>query len=388
MRKYFSSQQNRTNPQYTFIKRGVYYYSRQVPKDLLRFYTKPKIVQSLRTKSLLQAKTSSKHLTAKLDDYWLGLRLKDMEVPCPHLIIGKARENYSTCLTVIEAQELYLSLKGQGRQEMFFNTTKRNIGYLVKCLGNRPLEQYTTADASHLRQHLISKGLSNSSLQRAFGVIKAVITFAIMETGLNITNPFSGVYLPTATDSKKRQPISKENLKRLQLECFKLDDDIRYLVALISDTGLRLAEAAGLMLSDINLDNEVPYVSIRPHQHRSLKTGSSERLVPLVGASLWACKQIISKSSGEYCFPRYSSEKGCKSNSASAAINKWLKSIAGEEALIHGMRHSFRDRLRDIQAPPDLTDQLGGWSLQTVGQSYGNGYSLEKLYEWMLKISL
>ena len=31
----------------------------------------------------------------------------------------------------------------------------------------------------------------------------------------------------------------------IQTECMKTDDDIRWLVALISDTGMRLAEAAG-----------------------------------------------------------------------------------------------------------------------------------------------
>ena len=54
--------------------------------------------------------------------------------------------------------------------------------------------------------------------------------------------------------------------------------------------------------------------------------------------------------------------------------------------VIHGFRHSFRDRLREVEAPNDLIDQLGGWSLQSVGQSYGNGYSLEVLSKWTSKL--
>jgi hypothetical protein len=38
------------------------------------------------------------------------------------------------------------------------------------------------------------------------------------------------------------------------------DDDLRWLIALISDTGMRLSEAAGLHVDDIVL-GEVPYVS-------------------------------------------------------------------------------------------------------------------------------
>ena len=47
--------------------------------------------------------------------------------------------------------------------------------------------------------------------------------------------------------------------------------------------------------------------------------------------------------------------------------------------VIHGFRHSFRDRLRAVSAPIDMIDQLGGWSLQSVGQGYGDGYQLSQM---------
>ena len=40
---------------------------------------------------------------------------------------------------------------------------------------------------------------------------------------------------------------------------------MRWLIALISDTGMRLSEAAGLQINDIHLDEEIPYVDIRTH---------------------------------------------------------------------------------------------------------------------------
>ena len=89
-----------------------------------------------------------------------------------------------------------------------------------------------------------------------------------------------------------------------------------------------------------------------------------------------------------FCFPRYTDDEVCKSNSASAAMNKWLKTVAGDAAVIHGFRHSFRDRLRALEAAHDLIDQIGGWSLQSVGQSYGRGYPLENTSKWMQKIAL
>ena len=52
---------------------------------------------------------------------------------------------------------------------------------------------------------------------------------------------------------------------------------------------MRLGEAVGLLKSDIKLDAPIPYIELRPHSWRRLKTKGSERKIPLVGASLF-CK--------------------------------------------------------------------------------------------------
>ena len=41
--------------------------------------------------------------------------------------------------------------------------------------------------------------------------------------------------------------------------------------------------------------------------------------------------------------------------------------------VIHSFRHSMRDRLRAIQCPSDMIDQIGGWTTAGVGQGYGEG---------------
>ena len=167
-----------------------------------------------------------------------------------------------------------------------------------------------------------------------------------------------------------------------------MDDDIRWLVALISDSGMRLSEAVGLLVDDLVLDAEQPHINLIKHQHRRLKTDASERVIPLVGASLWAARRIKENRTSRFCFSRYCSEDNCNSNSASAAINKWIKTIVGSEAVIHGLRHGFRDRLRAVEAPVDMIDQLGGWSLRSVGQGYGDGYPLDLLHRWMERIAM
>jgi len=159
-----------------------------------------------------------------------------------------------------------------------------------------------------------------------------------------------------------------------------------WLVAIIFDSGMRLSEAAGLMIDDLKLEEDIPYIDLKPHPHRRVKTASSERNIPLVGMSLWAEKLLKQHSTGLYCFPRYTNAERCNSNSASATINKWIKTDGGSSDVIHGLRHSFRDRLRAVEAPTDMIDQLGGWALKSVAQGYGDWYDLALLVKYIDQI--
>ena len=143
--------------------------------------------------------------------------------------------------------------------------------------GFQTCDQYSSRDAVLLREWLLKKGLSHSSFQRAFSGVKAVINFVIFKLGLECQNAFSRVYLPSHDNPKKRNAVSQRNMIKLKQQCLDLDDDIRSLVALIFDNGMRLSEAAGLLIEDLKLDHEVPHLIVKPHPHRRLKTSCSKR---------------------------------------------------------------------------------------------------------------
>ena len=86
-----------------------------------------------------------------------------------------------------------------------------------------------------------------------------------------------------------------------------------------------------------------------------------------------------------FAFPKYCSEVRCNANSASVALNKWLKPRVPEGCVIHSFRHSLRDRLRTTECPADIIDAIGGWSTEVIGHQYGSGYSLEIKYRWLGK---
>ena len=53
---------------------------------------------------------------------------------------------------------------------------------------------------------------------------------------------------------------------------------------------------------------------------------------------------------------------------------------------MHSFRHSMRDRLRAVECPSDVIDQIGGWATEGIGQSYGKRYSIEVCLKWVNKI--
>jgi hypothetical protein len=71
------------NPKHTYTKRGISYFSKDVPADLRHHYTKLRIVQSLRTKSPIRAKHAAQSLVTR-PSYLGGEVVKGTEKP-PHL---------------------------------------------------------------------------------------------------------------------------------------------------------------------------------------------------------------------------------------------------------------------------------------------------------------
>ena len=104
-------------------------------------------------------------------------------------------------LSVDDALEYYLNERGQGRSLLSHEHARRYVKYLKEAVkGKEKLCRFNNKDAVQFRHSLRQKGLSNSSLIKAFSSVKAIFSFAIKEHGLAIEHPFSNVYLPSARE--------------------------------------------------------------------------------------------------------------------------------------------------------------------------------------------
>ena len=373
-------------PEHVMNRDGVYYYVRHIPYDLIAYYNVSRLCFSLKTKSLKAAIRTSKSVTQRIEDYWLGLRLQNMDIPAIQVVKSTDAHENDTLL-MSEACELYLRLKGVGKDKVFRRTANRNTGYVTKLLGDRPVSSYSSSEAAQFRDWCIGQGMGIKTVKRVFSSIRAIINLAIAEEGLDCSNAFAKTYFPDDDNAQSRQPISSQDIKKVQSLCRDTDDEMRWLIALISDTGMRLGEAAGLLKDDIKLDDRIPHIDLKPHPWRTLKTKGSQRLIPLTKEALWASKRLlVANDDSMFGFPRYCDDRGCKANSASGGLNKWLHQHVPDNCVIHSFRHSLRDRLRAVECPSDIVDAIGGWKTSGVGHGYGNGYPLEVLEKWMEKI--
>ena len=365
---------------------GVFYFVRRVPVDVLPYYSSNRISISLKTKSASAAIRASKSINQRLEDYWLGLRLQNMDILAIQVVRASDEADDAT-LCLSEACELYLRLKGEGKDRVFVRTANRNTGYVTKLLGDRPISSYSSNEAAQFRDWCIDKGMGIKTVKRVFASVRAIINLAISEEGFDCSNAFAKTYFPDDSNAQVRQPISMEDIRNIQSLCRDIDDEMRWLIALISDTGMRLGEAAGLLKEDIKLDDRIPHIDLKPHPWRTLKTKGSQRLIPLTKEALWASKRLLEANNDSmFAFPRYCNETGCKANSASGGLNKWLHQYVPENYVIHSFRHSLRDRLRAVECPSDIVDAIGGWKTSGVGHGYGHGYPLQVLERWMNKI--
>jgi integrase len=281
-----------------------------------------------------------------------------------------------------EMAEEYLALR-----EIDQGPPRSALSTFISLAGDRDVRTYTREDAKLFVHHLHLKRNKTATIRRRINSLSAILNYAYSELDLDKRNPFTRLIIRNeGQDASKRGTFTNEQLKQGYDQAIASGSQVKLLMPLLGETGCRLAEIVGLELQDIDMENEL--IHIRPNSIRRLKTKNSERTLPLVGYAKTAMEQALKNSDEKYLFPRYVRAGKCKADHASAALCKWLKKDF-DGLTAHCLRHTFRDRLRAVECPLEMIDQIGGWSsIGTIGSKYGQGYELDAVRDQFSAVKL
>lgn len=355
-------------PPHTIIRGKFYYLNMRVPKVHQQVHGQ--IIRAKLSDDIEEASRLALHISQLVKKAWSTNHTSKINI---EKVIAASRPK---TIVMSEITEEYVAIRG-----IHANPIKVALGSLFEVAGDRDVRSYTREDARALLVHLKSTGIKTSTIRKRLACVGAIINYAYHELEVEKRNPFSKmIIVGEGQDATKRGTFTTDQLIDGYDQAFASTSNIQLLFPILGETGCRLAEIVGLRVEDI--DWEAKLVNIRPNTKRRLKTSGSERIIPLNTTAFLALEKAAQMSASEWLFPRYIKENGCYATHASNALAKWTKRRWGMTA--HSLRHTFRDRLRAVEAPLEAIDQLGGWSsVKTIGSSYGRGYSVEHLRRYL-----
>jgi integrase len=256
--------------------------------------------------------------------------------------------------------------------------------------GDKPLVSITRRDVRVFREFLLARSLATGTVNKYIQMAGTVWTVASRDIGLTVQNPFDGHAIAEVVHARDRRDVlTKAELAALLQRRVRMNTEIATILMLLSYTGARLAEITGLRCSDVIEDIENGggiHIIIQPNEIRSLKNLQSRRKVPVLGDALACLKAYLaqrqeSKSIG--IFQNYGRDGGA--SAASTLLLKHLRAagISEKTKVIHSLRHTIKQALRDVGCPVDVSNAIQGHTSGHVSESYGSGHSIAIMETWL-----
>jgi hypothetical protein len=280
-------------------------------------------------------------------------------------------------------QKLSFSKMSPDQQRKWKSAKKRAVEILIERIGDKALHQLTRDNALNFadwwQDRVITEGIGAGTANKNISHIGGMIRAVNKRNKLGLDDVFAGTRIDGGRDGQ-RAPFPVEFIRDVILAPGKLADlneDARDVVYAVMETGARPSEIVNLTPQRIVLDAEIPHIKIAA-EGRLLKTEHSERDIPLVGHALQAMQRHPEG------FPRYFD----KGSSLSATLMKHFKThklLPTDRHKIYSFRHSFKDRLKAVEAPEELIDEMMGHT--TDKPKYGDGYGLKLKLKYLREIA-
>ena len=221
-------------------------------------------------------------------------------------------------------------------------------------IGHDQLHQLTKEDCQRYRDHLLDT-VAVSTLKTRMGRIAALLELALEEGHLTF-NPASGLTKRLATPQTPPKELDTSSDDKVS----RMAQHHQDLYWLIRWTGMRVAEAAGIHLTDIDLNKQLIYV--RPHPDRPLKNKYSERELPIHLKLLPVLERLV--TAGVRPFLMYYKPQ----RNRWEAGNNWRKVV---NANPHLLRHHASTCMRNAGFQEYVIGKTLGHEVKGITAQYG-----------------
>lgn len=318
-------------------------------------------------------------------------RILTLEAAPPQQVEAALGGKEEPTLSVSKTLEKYWELarpktmdKSDNQIRKWKNPRIKAVKNFIKVAGDKEVKAIAKTDTLALRDWWIGRieneELKSKTANKDFIHLKEVLKTVSKHFGwkLKIKHLFHDLMFEEDTEQTRLPFTTEQIIALLQDDRLQdMDEDARWLITAMSETGARNTEIIGLLPEDIRLDVDIPHIAIVSRKKRKLKTKYSKRIIPLVGYALDA---FVARPNG---FPQYREHPDVLTNKA----NKFLREkglFPSEKHSAYSLRHGFQDRLTAVNAGERVQTDLMGHRFNR--EKYGNGASLEQKKEWMDKI--
>jgi len=303
---------------YVQWRKGLAYYRRRIPHDLQKHYGgETHLIFSLQTRDFREATKRAQEQTKQLDHQWVLfrasegseievrekakaiLRRHDLEpgqageyarhdlepdafvaellthsqdghgeVPgivrerlpedlrlAADLFYAKPEEiRELTVPTFSEVKEKHLYFHPKKRKDPQF---ERSVMRFLEVTGDISINKYRRKHGNAFVEALLESGVKAATVKRYLNQVRPIFETGISEFEVQMVNPLSQLKVPKseADEDRGREPFSLEQVHKTQSYCRKNDDPRRWVLSVLSDTGARLSEIAGLLVEDVKLEH-------------------------------------------------------------------------------------------------------------------------------------
>lgn len=259
--------------------------------------------------------------------------------------------------------------------------------YVLPRIGNIPLNKLSKEDGDDLF-FLLRERLSPASIQVIYQIIKKCLKSAV-EMKLIQANPFESILLP----SKRKQRVRALTVtEQRQLEKAAEAWGIKGMPAILSlYTGLRIGEIAALKWSDIDLTENLIFVSHTYQRvpvvgnnkqtklvYGSSKTDSSTRVIPIGNKIKHKLAGYHQVAKGEFVFS--TNELPCEPRLLTYYFHKIRGAAELPSIHFHQLRHTFATRCLEAQADiASVSALLGHTSTQMTLDIYADALMEQRI---------